>query len=140
MSVSSRPALCTGGGWGSCRNRVIWGFEERPPPPPCSSYSAWAPLLRIFPAPLTGTKILSSVTYGCIINEIRICIVLRTSDGALCFSVEPQTQACKPAPARRARARQSCTTKSRRVMLHMTISQRRAARLLSCHLGSSGMS
>lgn len=35
----------------------------------------------IFPVPLTETKILSSVTYGCIINEIRICIVLRTGDG-----------------------------------------------------------
>lgn len=50
------------------------GFEETPPPP-----MPGPPL--IFPVPLTETKIPSSVTYGCIINEIRICIVLRTGDG-----------------------------------------------------------
>lgn len=70
---------------------------------------------RIFPVPLTGTKILSSVTYGCIINEIRICIVLRTHDGALCFSEEAQTQVRAHTSARRpamhARTRQSSTTK-----------------------------
>lgn len=108
----------------------------RPPPLTLPGF----PLPRIFPAPLTGTKILSSVTYGCIINEIRICIVLRTSDGALCFYAEAQTQARKRASARRAHARHSSATKRRRVMSHMTISQRRAARLLSCHLGCSGMS
>lgn len=55
------------------------GFEETTPPPP--TY-ARPPL--IFPVPLTETKILSSVTYGCIINEIRICIVLKTRDGVWC--------------------------------------------------------
>lgn len=40
---------------------------------------------RTLPVPLTETKILSSVTYGCIINEIRICIVLRTHDGVCVF-------------------------------------------------------
>lgn len=48
------------------------------PPLPC-------PPPRIFPVPLTETKILSSVTYGCIINEIRICIVLRTHDDVCVF-------------------------------------------------------
>lgn len=55
------------------------GFEERPSPP------LPGPPPRIFPVPLTETKILSSVTYGCIINEKRICIILRTHDGVLCF-------------------------------------------------------
>lgn len=58
------------------------GFEERPSPalpgPPPST----------FPVPLTETKILSSVTYGCIINEIRICIILRTHVGVCGFPRE----------------------------------------------------
>lgn len=56
-----------------------FGLWRAPFPP-----FAWPPP-RIFPVPLTETKILSSVTYGCIINEIRICIVLRTCDGVCVF-------------------------------------------------------
>lgn len=56
-----------------------FGLWRDPPPPPPPPPMPGPPL--IFPVPLTETKILSSVTYGCIINEIRICIVLRTGDG-----------------------------------------------------------
>lgn len=85
---------------------------------------------RIFPAPLTETKILSSVTYGCIINEIRICIVLRTHGGVCVFlrgaNASARTQTCASSPSRKSRTRSPSLYLWRPnlcVMLRMTISQ-----------------
>lgn len=140
MSVSSRPALSTGGGSGSCRNTVIWALK-RPPTPPFPTY-ARPPL--IFPVPLTETKILSSVTYGCIINEIRICIVLRTRNGVWCWGGGGNHCMCahNTGEPRCARSRQSSMTKLVCDVAHDNQSdstEERGARLLSCHLCCSGI-
>lgn len=118
------------------------GFEETTPPPP--TY-ARPPL--IFPVPLTETKILSSVTYGCIINEIRICIVLKTRDGVWCggWGGRKLVHVCTQAQTspRCARTCQSSTTKLVCDVAHDNQSdstEERGARLLSCHLCCSGIS
>lgn len=104
---------------------------------------------RTFPAPLTETKILSSVTYGCIINEIRICIVLRTHVGVCVFLRQPAHihRRKHKLTEHNARERSPFPYPRRpnlRVMLCMTISrdgiENCTLHLLSCHLCFSGIS
>lgn len=115
------------------------GFEERPSPPFAG------PPLCTFPVPLTETKILSSVTYGCIINEIRICIVLRTYDGVCVFLWRracPNTRIRSPARAQLAFALPLTSKLACDVFCdnQSDTIENGTSRLLSCHLCCSAIS
>lgn len=78
--ISLIPLHITGASPGESHLTLHCAQREVQTPAGTQSYGLWRapfPPPHTFPVPLTQTKILSSFTYGCIINE-RICIILRT--------------------------------------------------------------
>lgn len=74
--ISLIPLHITGASPGESHLTLHCAQREVQTPAGTQSYGLWRapfPPPHTFPVPLTQTKILSSVTYGCIINERIIC-------------------------------------------------------------------